>query len=272
MTKISPNLKDKPSSKLPLVIDSVSYVGIVGGTIASLVTQQAALATLPLSLMFVLQLFNRHRLGSTLSDQIERVDSLSHHNQLHLEKLQLEAHENQTELRGIKGNVERNEQEYLGFQERVNSRLPDNLPEKLEHFERTLDTLKEIIAAGNLDQNSASAEMYFNRGVNQDYLGHFKSAISDFTQAIEMSPSYAWAYFRRGNVKLAIGQKQSALIDLNLAAKYFFEAGDLGNYQQAKDKAASIHSLDSFSDSPKSTSSPSSENARYASVNVLFGE
>ena len=76
---------------------------------------------------------------------------------------------------------------------------------------------------------------------HQEKLGNLKVAIDDYTQAIESQKNYAEAYLNRGIAKSKLGRKQAAIIDINLATKHFFEAGDLSNYQKAKDIVANLY-------------------------------
>jgi tetratricopeptide (TPR) repeat protein len=52
-------------------------------------------------------------------------------------------------------------------------------------------------------------------------LDDFKGGIDDYTRAIEINPEYAAAYYNRGSVKIVLGQKDSARMDL-------IKAGELG--------------------------------------------
>ena len=53
--------------------------------------------------------------------------------------------------------------------------------------------------------------------IQKDYRG----AISDYTEAINIEPQFAEAYFNRGLAKLAVGETASGLDDLR-------KAGELG--------------------------------------------
>lgn len=51
-----------------------------------------------------------------------------------------------------------------------------------------------------------SNEDFFNRGVERVKNGQYKEAIEDFTQAIEINPKYANAYFLRGCIHSKTGR------------------------------------------------------------------
>ncbi|MEM9137946.1 MAG: hypothetical protein AAGB01_11445, partial [Cyanobacteria bacterium P01_F01_bin.42] len=150
--------------------------------------------------------------------------------------------------------------------------------EELEIFNETLTSLKNIMASNNSATLTASAQSHFTRGTNQEKLGHLEVAIDDYSQAIDRMKDYAEAYLRRGMAKSKLGRKQSAVIDLNLATKYFFESGDLGNYQRAKSIAANIHKIN-YNDGPADSVDLESEQhsheeerkSELVSINGLFG-
>ena len=53
------------------------------------------------------------------------------------------------------------------------------------------------------------AEPYYNRGNVYDEKGQLDQAISDFTKALEINPSYVEAYTNRGFVYLKKSQKKT---------------------------------------------------------------
>jgi tetratricopeptide (TPR) repeat protein len=69
--------------------------------------------------------------------------------------------------------------------------------------------------------NPTFAFAYFNRGNLCAEQKDFKSAISDYTEAIRVEPELAEAYFNRGLVRLFQGDKERGLADLS-------KAGELG--------------------------------------------
>ena len=61
-----------------------------------------------------------------------------------------------------------------------------------------------------------SANFYFNRAYDKNEKGDYYGAISDYTKAIEINPTYADAYYNRGNIKgRELKDNQSALLDFN---------------------------------------------------------
>lgn len=289
MSETLPQSENQKLSKLPVVLDGLSCLSVLGGAIASLVTQQVAFATLPFSVMFTLQVLNRQKLMKELSEatqlnanlsaaEVFRVEgAMAHQNQeikdlidQDLKTLRVDMNMNHAEVFRVEGAMTYNSQENRALIDEIQGQLPENLMDRFQKLEKMFSTLKEITDSVNLGETVASAEAYFKRGVNQEQLGNINAAIADYTQAIECLPTYAWAYFRRGAAKLELGHKQPALIDLNTSAKYFFEEGELESYQMAKEKVAEIHG-----EAPQETlsysASVSSAAGEPVSLEGLFG-
>ena len=72
------------------------------------------------------------------------------------------------------------------------------------------------LAQGN---HSISAKTYFMWGNTKYYLGDYKGAITDYTQAIRLNPDDAGAYLNRGVAKSDLGQHFAAIADYNIAIR-----------------------------------------------------
>ena len=72
------------------------------------------------------------------------------------------------------------------------------------------------LAQGN---RSISAKTYFMWGNTKYYLGDYKGAITDYTQAIRLNPDDANAYNNRGNAKDHLGQHFAAIADYDIAIR-----------------------------------------------------
>lgn len=88
-----------------------------------------------------------------------------------------------------------------------------------DYFEQ--DDLEQAIAeytqAIELDPNYALA--YYNLGVAHNDLGELEEAIADYSQVIEIDPTYAEAYNNRGHVYYQLGDYETAITDYNQALK-----------------------------------------------------
>jgi tetratricopeptide (TPR) repeat protein len=109
----------------------------------------------------------------------------------------------------------------------------------------TLSVLGSI--GGSINQtiriNPDNANAYYNRGLTYQHLGNKNVAIGDYTEAIRINPSYAEAYHSWGLARADLKDKKGAVEDLREAAKLFFDAGDIANYQTARDLSKKFHEL-----------------------------
>ena len=62
-----------------------------------------------------------------------------------------------------------------------------------------------------------NAIVYYNRGIDAQESDDHYGAISDFNNAIEIDPNYAWAYTNRGISKRQIGDNKGACNDYKKA-------------------------------------------------------
>ena len=67
------------------------------------------------------------------------------------------------------------------------------------------------------------APAYYNRGNVFARLSDFKSAVVDYSKAIEIDDKLAAAYFNRGLARIYLGDKEEGIADLS-------KAGELGIY------------------------------------------
>lgn len=73
---------------------------------------------------------------------------------------------------------------------------------------------------------------YNNRGVVRSHLKDYKGAIKDFNYAILINPNQADAYISRSNVYIQQGDIRGAIEDLQTAASFLLEQGDVDSYQR----------------------------------------
>lgn len=258
-------------------LDKLSYVGLLGGATASVITQQAAFATVPFSLILAAQIFSRNQKISALVEANQQnhqsVQMVGQTLDALTQKVEQTFQEQENTLDHLTQENNRHNLESITIKERLDEQAKTiaELAGQLDVLDTTLINIKEITAVSNLDSHAASAESHFTRGTHQEKLGHLAVAIEDYSQAIARSPNYAEAYLRRGLAKTELGRKQSAIIDLNLATKHFFEAGDLRNYQRAKDISTNIHAMGTLASNMEGSEDGSDGNSALVSINGLFG-
>ncbi|MBF0490986.1 MAG: tetratricopeptide repeat protein, partial [Candidatus Omnitrophica bacterium] len=107
----------------------------------------------------------------------------------------------------------------------------DNYIYVIEHYnlknfsDKTNERLDEIINSFQLKSPSLNiatispqlAEDYFHRGSDYENRGDFSNAISDYSKAIELNPSYAGALNNRGSLYEKQGDFSQAMSDYNKA-------------------------------------------------------
>lgn len=237
------------SSLLPKV-ELASIIGAGGAALASLITQNPIVISataLPLTIAIGLGLVNRRDLEQKLAD----------------------AQRGQRDLMSIllqQGQEQGNLQSSMGIHEQRIEQMQDQLvliqnwsaevnqgTKELSDYTRILGTeqkqievvvgcLREIetyTQAIQLNPNYAKA--YYNRALTHQRLGELESALADYSEALRLNPEYARAYHNRGIARAHVGEKQAALEDLRQASKYFFEQGDIDSYQKSKELIKRLH-------------------------------
>ncbi|WP_009630674.1 tetratricopeptide repeat protein [Synechocystis sp. PCC 7509] len=271
------------------IVETVSVVGSIGASIASIFINQAALASIPLSITVMLNLVNRklqleatsknsHSAISQLiqadeanSQQITQLQQLtfdyqqvksnvqehSQHlqsNQSAISHLLQEQRETQGKLHVINEQLAQSSRDYSQLKSDTQDyvKLPSLCEEQME-VARKVGYLQEIDNSTQAIRIApCNADAYFKRGLSFQALGNKQGSISDFTEAIQLNPSHASAYYSRGLTHIDLGNRKRAVQDLREAAKLFFEAEDIASYQLAKDSSKQIHELNSSVDAEDS--------------------
>jgi tetratricopeptide (TPR) repeat protein len=262
-------------------IEMLAVVGSVGGAIASAVTQQVAFASIPLSLTATLHLANRRRLteaaGQARQMTISHISGQDQANQAQFSTLAQVTHahkeaiatlteqdkdkqlsiaaittQNQTQQQSLETLTERlntAEQQNAELTEKTDELQKDSdiLKEKEQQLKTALEQLHEIDQlTQNIRKTPKDATLYYRRGLVRGHLSRLddqRIAIDDYTQAIELQSDYADAYFQRGALKGKIDEKKQAVADLRIAAKIYFEHGDLESYDEAMSLSQEQHEL-----------------------------
>ncbi len=240
-------------------VEALSVVGAIGGAIASAVTQQIAFASIPLSLTATLHLINRRRLNDVTSQvrqlTLEQITQQNEEHQGHIAALTKQLQLHQQALKKLDAKLASVEQHGLEVSQQTQ--------ELRAQDQQMAIALQRLVEIEQLTQSICltpqNATLYYQRGYVRGHDSDGEDlplAIYDYTQAIELDTTYADAYFQRGALKGKAGEKKQAVADLRVAAKLYFDAGNLESYNQATslsqaqhEFAAEKHSADSDTES-----------------------
>jgi len=281
------------------IVETVSVVGSIGGSIASIFINQAALAAIPLSITVMLNLVNRRlqieALSKTNQSAISQLIPAVETNNQHIVQLQ----QLTLDYPQVKSNVQEHSQSIQTSQTDISYLLQEQseaqgkiqaIKEQLTQsgtdfsqlksdtqdyaklqslYEEQMEVVKKVGYLQEIDSSTQAiriapynADAYYKRGLSFQALGDQQGSIGDFTEAIQLNPSHASAYYSRGLAHTSLSNKKRAVQDLREAAKLFFEAEDIVSYQIAKDASKQIHELNS---------SVSAEDSEQVAVGSLFG-
>jgi tetratricopeptide (TPR) repeat protein len=222
-------------------IELASVVISVGGSVASVVMNQLAFATIPLSLTAALNLANRRRLIDAIAQSHQATTTqLIIQDQQQRQSIDQQIQTSQTKFEAVK--------EELTQIQATNTALSEQLQAvdaKGTNVETVLEKLREIDRCTQaIRTNPKVADFFFQRGqVRQSLLRmeDARLAIEDYTQAVILEPSLAKAYFHRGILRSELSEKRQAGEDLRLAAKCYFDQGEMDNYAEAKRLSEQIY-------------------------------
>jgi tetratricopeptide (TPR) repeat protein len=279
------------NSSLSTILDVAAVVGAVGGSIAAVVTQQVAFATIPLSASIVLNVVNRRQMMTqTLAGQqatqnaIAQLDRL---NQQHLTTMQNSVTElSQSQQRSfsqLSQQLQGQQTSFEALSERfgsVSNQVADlqksssNLTKETQQLQEATQSLQtqhqemeavvlEMREIQELSQkmvsNPDSAEFYFNRGLSHERIGDKNKAIEDYATAIRLDANFAPAYHHRGLLNNEIGHRKKAIDDLRKASQLYFAQEDLENYEATKELSKNLYELRSpVMNEPTKAKTPSS--------------
>lgn len=299
------------------IVETFVIVSTIGGTIAAAVSQQIAMAAIPLSLTATLNLANRRRqMGAMLNHQrleithlmvqgnnslqaeLSKVGQMSNAQQSQINHLAEQDGQNiqsmetlTSKTTKLNGEIDAlnqlqaksqssldsiNEQQQstatqgdelssqmadlenaIAFLQSITSDLShqveaqqhnsQSLASQTENVEELLEVLREIDAiTQTISAQPNVAESFYQRGLVRKQLKRIEDqqiALKDFSQTIQLEPTHAGAYFERGVLQSELAHKQGAVDDLHTAAKLYFEAGQLDQYEQARDLSQTLHDL-----------------------------
>ncbi|MEO0355320.1 MAG: tetratricopeptide repeat protein, partial [Cyanobacteria bacterium P01_A01_bin.3] len=201
-----------------------------GGTVAAVLLEQIAFATIPLSFAAVLSITNRKQAFEQVSREINRLQSALELQQQNLTNLQTKT---------VSSIQERQNTESL----QVSLQLQDcnTQLEELQLIARNLRTVQNCTQ--HLLNDPPPAESFYARAVGHHRLGDLREAILDYSEAIDRNQNNAKAYFNRGIAHTNVEDKQKAVQDFREAAKVFFKEGNIGAYSKAKELSENMHQL-----------------------------
>lgn len=251
-----------PASSSANLFDGLSAVGLVGGAIASFVTNNVAAAAVPIAVAVGLHIKNRRDLSLEVSQKQETaiaqvVQNIEQHQAKlteYLQKLQQENQGQQTQLRQHQEAGQKQLSQNLADQVSQLQQLIAGLTQNTEVTTQNLDgqhkalevivnELRQMENASHVIEVDPKAEAYYQRGLSRQRLGDRAEAIIDYSAAIKLNEELASAYYHRGVVYAELGDRKPAVEDLRQAAKLFFEQGDLDNYHRARDLGKEFYDL-----------------------------
>jgi tetratricopeptide (TPR) repeat protein len=251
------------------IAEIVSIIASIAGSIASVISQQAILAALPLSVTVTLNFFNRKELLNSLNKLPDQNQHLISELNFQQEKLITELAEKIEILQGnyqkitkLENKIEKNNEQIPSIltnlndlkqqlEDLENNRFPElkfnqqSFLEQIKKIQVSIENFQTIIDSSYSGENNYinSSELYYQKGIENENLGQTEIAISNYTLAIQLDNNQAKAYYRRGNLYVQTGNKKAAIDDLRHSAKLFFEQGDIENYQKAKDHSQELYDL-----------------------------
>ena len=230
------------------IAETASVIGSVGGSVASIFFKELFMASIPLSICVALNLVNRKRIVSLTKAEMKNAIAVAQQNQ--------ESHSNISQkLTQLQQSINNQLAQYQNDQNQQLNKLDTNFNERTQELRQQKDELATKVEYLNQIESSTraiqsspnSAELYCQRGVSYQQMGKKERAIEDYTKAIELDTSYALAHHNRGLVNSDLGNKKEAVEDLRKASKFYFEQGDLDNYQKTRNMSQAIHELNNTS-------------------------
>lgn len=281
------------NNSLSTILDVVAAVGAVGGSIASVVSQQVALAAIPLSASIVLNIVNRRQMTTQMmanqqatQNAIAQLDRL---NQQHVNTVQNSISElsqsQQKSLSQLNEQIQGQQTSFEALSERfgsVSGQVADlqkssaNSTKETQQLQAATQTLQarhqemeamvmEMQEVQNITQKMASnpdsAEFYFYSGLSHERTGDKNRAIDDYTSAIRLDANFAPAYHHRGILSNEIGQRKKAIDDLRKASQLYFGQGDIENYEATKELSKNLYELRSPAINEQEKAKTSSSNS-----------
>ncbi|GAB4244809.1 MAG: hypothetical protein Kow0049_34750 [Stanieria sp.] len=216
------------------LVEIVSVIGSVGGSLLALVLKQAALGSIPLSICVAINLFNRNRLLKLQDHQIAIANLTAQIQENHI-NLDHAFNQIATVEQSI-ANLDLNNQKLQEREENIEPQL-QQLTELVKKLEKVQLLNQTVVVSNSTESLRELASQCQNSG-------DFSKAIELYTEVIKHNRRDAQVYQQRGIIRSQLKDKQGAIQDFRMAAKLYFEQGDLENYQHAKDLSNKLYDLD----------------------------
>ncbi len=234
------------------IAETTSVIVSIGSSIASLFFKEIFLVSIPFSVCVTLNLVNRNRILSltttTTNKSISEIAQQNQDNHSNLsQKLTQLQQSNNNQLTRYQTDHKTLSQQLNKLHTDLNKRTHtlenefNQIATKIENLTQIESFTRSIKASPNL------TEFYYLRGQSYQKMDNKEGAMEDYTKAIELDSSYALAFHNRGLLNADLGIKKAAVEDLRKAAKFYFEKGDLDNYQKTRNMSQNLHELNSAS-------------------------
>lgn len=216
------------------VAEGLTIAGSLGGVVATAITNQVIYASAPLALAVLFNRLNRH---------YDWQDCQQHQTQLVTQFDQSEQ-QFQHELTTLDARLVQAQHSMAEQQQRI-EQLQDTTQllganqQQLETLARNLQEFEIHSQAIRCQPDQVDA--LYQRGLVAHQLGAFQGAVGDFTEAIRLNGTFAAAYQHRALALTALGERQAAVADLRVAARHFFDQGDITNYQNSRNLSKMLH-------------------------------
>jgi len=201
------------------IVEIASVVGSVGAAVATVITQQLAYASVPLSIAVALNVVNRKQYIDAVNRQqesaIAQLQSVIDNESSTSEIAFNSVHDHLAQLQQVDQELRKGTLDLRDYAQSLNSAQGKVL--KLVNALREIELWTSMIRG-----NPNSGDAYYNRGLIYQRLNDKEAAIFDYSQAIQQNFHDPHVYQNRGILRGAIGDKQGAVEDLRHATKLFF--------------------------------------------------
>ncbi|WP_107668260.1 tetratricopeptide repeat protein [Cyanothece sp. BG0011] len=252
---------DNSKNNLSDLFDLLSGIGLVGGAVGSFFGN-AAFAAIPISFSVALQIANRRQLKVDLaqlqeSSVIQLTEQMNNNQGTILEQFKQFRKESEDQLnqqdQKVQTIVSELSEKITNNQESCNllkvekdqlNQLTHSLESQLNKIQNVVETLQKIENTSQVIRtNPQGVDAYYERGLSHQKLGDKTGAIEDYTEALHLDSTYAKAYHNRGILLAEMGNKKQAVEDLRLAAKYYFDQGDIESYEKARNLSKEFYEV-----------------------------